>query len=322
MVKRSPATIAISAIIVLAIVAIGIWAIMNMTRPDARELVQQAVAKYQNAEQIHVESTMSYEMSMGEQQDEAELSTTAWFVRPNRMFYETGDEANRTTAVSDGESLYLALDFGMFPGAIKLPAPETLADMPLDRLSPSAATGMQTFKLPDVASIVSGAFDMETLGAIEYGIAEGNDWLSSLEAPEGTWVLTIQSENGPAMAVWVDRRQRVVRKYAALVDYDAVVAATPEIEEQIQTLPEERQQAITQMETRLVADVQTVELGQAPPENTFTFEPGEGTEVVEAQTIDEGVQKLMEAMMGQQGMPDGPPTGEAPTPEEEPPAEE
>jgi len=315
-VEKSSVVTGIAVIVAIAIVAIGAWAIMNMRRPEANELLQETLAKYQNAENIHVESTMSYEMSMGDQTDDAQISTTAWFSRPNKMLLVSGDENNNTTAVSDGESLYLGLSFGPFPGAIKLPAPPDLAQMPLDRLSVSAATGMQGYKLPDIASIISGAFSMDSIGSVEYGIAEGNEWLASLESPAGTWALTVQSENGPALAMWIDRG-RIVRKYAALIDYDAVAAATPQIEEQIQTLPEERQQAIRQMETRLVATVEIAEFRQKPPEDTFVFEPEEGTVVVEAQTIDEGVQKLMTEMMSQQSMPGGPPPQEAPTPDQE-----
>ncbi|MFW6438208.1 MAG: LolA family protein, partial [Armatimonadota bacterium] len=104
-VKRRPVTIAITLLVVLAIVAIAVWAVMNARRPEARELLQQAIANYEDATHIHVESTMSYEMSMGEQTDDARLATTAWFSRPNSMFFETGDENNTTTAVSDGENL-------------------------------------------------------------------------------------------------------------------------------------------------------------------------------------------------------------------------
>ncbi len=319
-VKRSPVTFALTVIVIVAIVAIGIWAIMNLARPTATELVQETMAKYREAEHIHVESTMSYDTNMGEDTTTMSLPTTAWFSRPNQMSFEAGPEMQQVLAISDGESLFI--DIAMVPGGIKLPAPDTIAEMPLDRLSMSTGLGVQNMILPDIASILSGAFEVTETTRVEYGIDEATDpWLAGLEEPENSWAVTMQPADGPVIALWIDKSDRLVRKYAAMIDYEALVGGDPAIEQQIESLPEERQEEVRQMETRLEADVQTVELGQEPPEGTFTFQPDEGTEVVEADTIEEGMQKLMTSMMGEQGMPEGPPPGEAP-PAEEPPAEE
>lgn len=300
-VKRSPAGVVVAVVVVLAVIAIGIWVAMRFIRPDARELLSDTVAKYKQAQEIHVESTMSYEMSMGDQQNTMTMPTTAWFSRPNNMLFESGDEMQRTRAVCDGENLYL--EIGMFPGVIKLPAPEDLAGMPLDRLSMSAATGTSTVKLPDIASILSGAFEPGELGTVQYGIDEADDWLAGLEAPENAWALTIHPETGPTVTVWIDRTERLVRKYATGIDYEAMVAANQALAQQIEQLPEERQQMLREMITRIDVDVSTVELGKAPPEGTFSYEPAEGTEVVEADSIEEGVRKLMTSMMGGQQPP-------------------
>jgi outer membrane lipoprotein-sorting protein len=307
---RSPVGIIVTLVVLVAIAAIALWYFMGGARPEARELLQQTVANYQQADQIHVESTMAYEMSMGEQQNDMEMPTSAWFSRPNKMYFQAGNEMQQTTAVSDGEHMYL--EVGMFPGAIKLPAPASLAEMPLDNLSMSGGAGVDTLKLPDIASLLSGGFDVANLATVQHGIPAENEWLASLESPEGTWPLMIKPETGPAVAMWIDKADKVVRKYAAMIDFDAMVESNPEIQQQLEQLPEERRQAVEEMVTRFEATVSTVELGQQPPENTFTYEPGEGIEVVEAQTIEEGIQKLMTQMMEQQGMPGGPPPGAAP----------
>ncbi|MFP4249085.1 MAG: hypothetical protein ACLFU7_05465 [Armatimonadota bacterium] len=318
-VKRSPVTFALTVIVIVAIVAIGIWAIMNLARPTASELVQETMAKYREAEHIHVESTMSYDTTMAEDDTTMSLPTTAWFSQPNQMSFEAGPEMQQVLAVSDGESLYI--DIAMVPGAIKLPAPDTIAEMPLDRLSMSTGLGVQNMILPDIASILSGAFEVTETTRVEYGIDEATDpWLASLEGPSDSWAVTVQPADGPVVALWIDKTDRLVRKYAALIDYQALVSGDPAIEQQIESLPEERQEEIRQMETRLEADVQTVQLGQQPPEGTFTFQPAEGTEIVEADTIEEGMQELTTLMMGEQGMPEDMPPGEAP-PSEGPPSE-
>lgn len=317
---RSPVGIIVTVIIALAIVAIGIWAAMGMLKPEPGELLQETVASYQQAEQIHVESTMSYERSMGEQQQDIEMPTAAWFSRPNRMSFVSGDEMQKTAAVSDGEHLYL--EIGMLPGVIKLPAPQSLAEMPLDNLSVSAATGAVAITLPDIASLLSGAFEAGNLQNLQYGIAEDEEWLGTLEGPEDAWVLTGKPASGPTVAIWIDKGRRLIRKFATDIDYDAMLEATPELADQIQTLPEDRQEMLRQMVTRIEVDVTNVQLGEPAPEGTFAYQPGEGTEVVEAQTIEEGVQKLMAAAMGQQGMPGGPPPIADDGATDQPPAEE
>jgi len=105
--RRSPVGIIVTVIIALAIVAIGIWAAMGMLKPEASELLQETVAKYQQADHIHIESTMSYERSMGEQEQDIEMPTVAYFSRPNNMSFSSGDDMQKTVSLSDGEHLYL-----------------------------------------------------------------------------------------------------------------------------------------------------------------------------------------------------------------------
>ncbi|MGI5816783.1 MAG: hypothetical protein ACOX9R_01665 [Armatimonadota bacterium] len=312
--QRRPATIAVTALVVLAIIAIAIWALPMILRPDARTLLEEAVAGYHDAQEIHVESNMSYEMSMGDQRQAMELPTTAWFSRPNRMFFESGDETQRSRAVSDGE--YLFLEVGMFNGVIKLPAPASFDEMPLENLSMSGGAGIESMKLPDIASILSGAFDVGGLASVEHGLDEGAEWLRSLDAPAGTWALTVRSEAGPSVAVWIDRTQRVVRKYAAQIDFDTMIAANPEMEQYLEQMPSEQQESFRQMLTRFETDVHTVELGRQPPEGTFAYEPAEGAEVVEADTLEEGIQKLLASVMERR------PPMDAPLPPEDAPADE
>ena len=314
--RRSPVGIIVTVIGILVIVAIGIWVAMGVLRPDAPELLKESLAKYRNADQLHVESTVTIKRSMGDQNDEVSLPTTVWVSRPNKLLFESGPESQRTRVVSDGESLYV--EPGMLPGVIKLPAPQSIEEMPLDNLSMAGALGIPNMAIPDVASILAGAFEVTQGTVVNYEINPEDEWLSSLEQPEGTWTLTLEPETGPPIAVWIDKSNRLIRKYAAAVDYDTMLEADPTLEQRLEGASEENRQMIKQMTRSLVADVTTAEVGAAPPEDAFAYQPPEGANVVEAQTIQEGAQKLLQSMGGMPGMPGGPP----PAPEGEPPADE
>lgn len=300
-VRRSPTGIIVAAVVLLAIAAIGLWVWTSVMRPDPRELLGEVVAKYAGADHIHTESTIAYEMSMGGQSQKMDMPTTAWFSQPNLMHYETGDGMQQTRAVCDGEHLYL--EVGMFSGAVRLPAPDALGEMPLEDFGIGGG-GMGAFPLPDARSMISGDFDVETFASVEYGIDESNEWLASLEAPCGTWALTARPHAGPPVTLWIDRAERVVRKFAVEINYDALVGHDEEAAAAVEQLPENMREMFRQMEMRFDVDVQTVELDTAPPEGTYAYEPEEGIEVVDATSFREGIAALMGSGMDE--MPEMP----------------
>ncbi len=300
--QRSPVGAIVITLVVLAIAGIGIWAWMGMAEAGPRELVQQVVEDYSGAENVHSKSTMTLEISMGGQNQTMEVPTEAWFSQPNRLKLQSGTEMQRTTAISDGDNLYVQLS--MLPGAVKLSAPKSFAEMPLDEVLMGAGM-LGAISVPDTRSLVSGSFDASAFETISEGITAEDEWYSSIDAPENARGLTLKTKDGPTLVVWIDRGSKTVRKFATTVDYETLIAGDEEMAKAVEQMPEQMRNAYKQMQTRVTGTVETIELGASPPEGAFTFEPEEGTEVVEADSIREGMRSLMASAQG-----DGPQTPE------------
>jgi peroxiredoxin/outer membrane lipoprotein-sorting protein len=225
------------------------------------------------------------------------MPTTAWFSRPNKLYYETSARMQSTKMISDGESLYSVID--MFSGVVKMPAPDDFSGLPMAQFGGMGGQQFVGARVPDVVSLVTGAFDAENLTKVEYGIDESNEWLSSLEQPDGTWTLTIGVKGGSTVALWIDKRDRTVRKFATEMDFGGMMESlAEERQEALEELPKQMRGMFEDMQMRIEVEVDTAELDVPPSDGTYAYTPEEGTEVIEAEDFEEGMRALLEDQMG------------------------
>ncbi|MEA3401874.1 MAG: redoxin domain-containing protein [Armatimonadota bacterium] len=307
--RRSPLRIIIPVIVLVAIAAIGGYWWLFLRRPPAEELLRETVARYSEADHVRAESTMSMDMNMDGQETSVRVPMTMAFSRPNRMVYEVGEGMSHTKMVSDGEHMFI--EIGMLAGAVaKLPAPENLADFALEEWggasSLGAGMGMSAIKLPDTKSMVTGEFDPEKMQRVEYGIDPENEWVQSLEKPGGAWPLTVAPSEAFEVAMWIDRSRRVVRKLAVAVDYGALMAAEEELRQQMDRVPEFMRSMLENMTVNIEVDVESIAVNEPAPEGIFQYQPPEGAKVIEADSMRDAMQKLMEQSMGDMEIPDMP----------------
>lgn len=187
------------------------------------------------------------------------------------------------------------MEVGIFSAAIKLPAPAVFDEMPLEGFT----SGPAGAGLPDLQSMTTGSIDDEQFVSVGYGVDPGNEWLASLESPADTWVLTLHPQAGPTAVLWIDRDTRTIRKLATQIEEATIASSSPEHEEAIGRLPEEMRATLGAMKMRFVIDVTETELDVAPPAGTYEYEPPEGVSVIEADTLEEGISRLIADRMSQ-----------------------
>ncbi len=309
--RRRPVAIFVTVLVLLAIAAIALWALPRVLRPDPRALVRDLAEKYANAEHVHTQDVVEYSMSMGGMGQTMEMPITAWFSRPNLLFFENEGGLTNAKAVCDGKDLYMQID--ALDGVIKLPAPAAFGDMPLEGVMPTPGGGMKSWVFPDRDSLPSDESVDASFSSIKYGLDESDEWLTSLEAPDNSWVLTLRSKGGPVVTLWIDKRSRTVSQVAAQIDRDTIDAAGSAGEEAMRRIPPEARAVMSGMQMRFVIKVNETQLDVAPPEGTYDYKPPEGMKVIEADTFQEGIEELVKDAMPQMPtfhMPSPPQTGE------------
>lgn len=307
--RKSVAGLVIGIVVVLAIVAIGAYYyVTGGPRPDARELLAEIVAKYQSAEHVQSQSTMKFEMTMGERATTIDSPISFTFSQPNRMVYDSGTGMQSSTMISDGTNMWVEME--IFDSVIKMPAPADVSELNLEEWAGMFGSGAM-MQLPDVKSLVSGGFDVERLQSIAWGLPEGNEWYAALSEPANTWAMTVSSDEGPQIAIWIDWAERTVRQIAMEADWKAMMAGQGE-EMDLEQMPEEMRAMFEDMRMRMVIEVESITFGEAPPEGTYEYSPPEGAEVIEASNIEDAMSRLMSEAMGEEAAPSADLIGAAP----------
>ncbi|MGC9319165.1 MAG: LolA family protein [Armatimonadota bacterium] len=312
---RSPLRIIIPAVVLVAIAAIGGYWWLFMRRPPAEELLEDTIARFANAQHLQAASSMSIEMDMSGQTTKTQATMDMAFSRPNKFYIETKAGFGSMKMVCDGDSIYREMPF--LSAVIQTPAPDDLGDMPVEGLTGSSGVpGGSTaqFATPDPQSMAMGLFDASTVESVEYGIDEEDEWLASLEKPTGTWALTIVPPDGPPMAVWIDRKGHLVRRFATRIDFGKMMDATEQGRQATQYAPTGMRSMFENMVQRVVWDVDEITLDEAPPEGTFSYRPPEGTRVIAGDDMLEAMHAALEDFRqqwgGQEGLGSGRPPGQ------------
>ncbi len=295
------AGIIVGVLVIAAIVAIAVYAVPMLLRPDPRLLLAETVSRYSSAEYVQTEGTMSFEMELGGQGTSSDVDMQFAWAAPNKVLYKADMGMISTTTVSDGTDMYMSI--GMLDAVLKVPAPATLAEMPMEGMGGSLGGGMPAMKIPDARSLIAGDFAPDKLTDIHYGFDRDDEWLGSLEEPRGTWPITVSIADGVDVVMWIDRATRLVKQSAMAFDFDSMMAAMKEADPESEELEELEQAQETvrsmfgDMIMRIVLTENETVINEAPPEGTFNFTPPEGATVIEADDFEEAMEKLMAESM-------------------------
>ncbi len=291
----------VAMLVLAAIVAIGIFAVPLLLRPDAAELLSDTVSRYMSAEYLQSEGTMSLAMQMdGQSASNAVEMKFAW-AAPNKVRYSAQAGIFSSTTVCDGTDMYMSIN--MFDAVLKMPAPATLADMPAEGMGGGLMGGVPAMKIPDARSLIAGDFNPDKLQAVRYGFDPEDEWLASLEQPEGTWPMTITVIEGVDVVMWIDRATHLVRQSAMSFDFEGLLAAMEQADpesEELESLRQGREMMrsmLGDMTMRIVLHEDKTVIGEPPPEGTFTFTVPEGATVIEADSFEGAMEKLMAASL-------------------------
>jgi len=292
--------------------------------PKPRELLGSVVVAYGGAETYQAEGRIITDTNMMGMRYEMEVPFKMAYQAPNLVYWEQGQGIQASKTVCDGENVYM--EMGMFERVVKAPAPDDLKNL---QHGTGGMGGFGAGAAPtvlDATELIQGEFDLEDVESIEAGFDQSNEWLVSLEQPEGTWVITVAIPHAPPMVLWIDRSTRVLRQVAMQMGSEDM---TQMMEQAYEGMPEEMREEMPEgmegmwgesmgkilgeemgekfgelmtemmkdMEINTVIVCDRAVLGEPVSEGTFTYTPPEGAEVVEAKSVSEMHEALMKGFM-------------------------
>ena len=294
-------------------IAYRIW-----SQPNPRELLVSVLAAYEAAETYQAEGNIITDTNM------MGMRYKMAYQKPNLLYAEHGQGMQASQIVCDGQDVYMKM--GMFSRVAKAPAPEGIKDLQ------ECTGGMSGFgpgvwtRAVDASKLIEGEFPLEVIESIEAGFDQGNEWLVSLEQPEGTWAITLAIPDAPSMVLWIDKSTRVLRQVAMEMGSEDM---TRMMEQAYEDMPEEIREEVPEdmegmfgeamgevfgeqmgeefgelmtemmkdMEIKTVIVHDRAVLGEPVPEGTFTYTPPADVEVVEAESVLDMHGALLEGFM-------------------------
>ncbi len=284
----------IGLVLIAVVVATGylLW-----PRPSPREILERMVSQFQNAQTIQVDTVYTLEFPMlfdilgvMAEGGDSELGDRLQVVyqSPRRVSCVLGNEEDPIyERVCDGQNLYVRTP--LINNAFKSPLPK---DMDEEAFVKEFVSGPGCGI--DLVAFSEEGFNLAQIKSVQAGLPRDNDWFASLAQPQGTWVLTVTTENEAIspFVLWVDRHSYLPRQAAVQVSSEWWEG------EGDRPSPE---QVYTQVLSTHVIVYGRVSIDRPIPEDAFAFYCPEDVEIIEVESLKDMDKAMREAILNTSG---------------------
>lgn len=259
--------------------------------PAPREILERMLAAYKGAQTYQSEGryTINNIMPAVGMETTAAVGAKVTYETPN-MVYAEYTARGSVKYICDGEHLYMAM--GLSDRVPKAPAPSHLALL-REALWVGLPVPMGLCQFMGL-QLIDGKSDVNRIRAVQSGFDQTNEWLTSLQQPANTWVLTVTREVGPSVVLWIGRESYLVRQAAMEMSGEEIMT-----EFRTQLAQEEDAGHGGSMSAHspditmqmMMAWEMTV-LNEPVPEGTFVYELPEGMQLVEVDSTQDMLEVL------------------------------